>query len=99
MQKNNLILAAIAILTFSGCKKSEDKCSGGRGGSLTIVAFPKHHGKAIYNQPNYLDTIYVKFNKQDAPGISPSNYDTYFVGKAGEDHVHMEGLKCGDYIS
>jgi hypothetical protein len=96
--KKEIILSALFIVSlFTACKK-DDKCSAGTGGSLTIVAFPQHHGKTIYNQPNYLDTIYVKFNTQESPGVSTANYDTYFVGEAGEDHVHMEGLKCGDYF-
>ena len=95
---SKIILTALFISTIiTSCKKDEDKCSAGKGGSLTIVAFPQHHGKAIYNQPTYPDTIYVKFNTQVSPGLSTANYDTYFVGETGEDHVHMEGLKCGDY--
>lgn len=95
---SKIILTALFISTIiTSCKKDEDKCSAGKGGSLTIVAFPQHHGKAIYNQPTYPDTIYVKFNTQVSPGLSTANYDTYFIGEAGEDHVHMEGLKCGDY--
>ena len=94
--KAALTILVITVLSFSACKKNET-CSAGRGGSLTIVAFPQHHGKPIYNRAVYLDTIYVKFNTQDAPGTNTANYDTYFVGEAGEDHVHMEGLKCGDY--
>lgn len=94
--KITFIMLLIAAFSLCACKKDVD-CSAGKGGSLTIVAFPQHHGKPIYNLPNYFDTIYVKFNTKEAPGISPSNYDTYFVGQAGEDHVHMEGLKCGDY--
>ncbi|MFN8145582.1 MAG: hypothetical protein U0073_14260 [Bacteroidia bacterium] len=95
---NKFIL--LATLYFSAvlfaCKK-EEKCSAGKGGSLTISAFPQHHGRAIYNLPNYPDTIYVKYNTQESAGFSPANYDTYFVGNSGEDHVHLEGLKCGDY--
>ncbi|MBK8847389.1 MAG: hypothetical protein IPO27_12925 [Bacteroidetes bacterium] len=93
------IITAIVLTTIiSSCKKDEDKCTASKGGSLTIVAFPQHHSKPIFNKTNYLDTIYVKFNSKESPGLSPANYDTYFVGEAGEDHVHMEGLKCGDYF-
>ncbi len=95
---SKIIIAAILFSTIITSCKKDDKCSAGTGGSLTIVAFPQHHGKAIYNQPNYPDTIYVKFNTQNSPGISAANYDTYFVGEAGENHVHMSGLKCGDYF-
>jgi hypothetical protein len=97
MRKTIIITIAIFTTMIASCKKEEDKCSAGKGGSLTIAAFPQHHGNAILNKANYLDTIYVKFNTQEFPGISPANYDTYFVGDAGEDHVNMEGLNCGDY--
>jgi len=105
MKNNLLILFAVVIFLapFAACKK-EKKCEAGTGGGLTLVAFAEHHGVKIFNLdstqqfPNgYPDTVYVKFNTQDSPGLSPSNYDTYFVGEGGEDHIHLEGLKCGDY--
>ena len=56
-----------------------------------------HHDKLIANDPAHLDTVYVKFNTRESPGANLSNYDATFVGKAGEDHVNVTGLKCGDY--
>ena len=67
------------------CKKA------GLGGNATLVAFPKHHGEGIYGA-----TVYVKFNSKDAAG-DLSNYDKAFVGEEKEDHVHLEGLKQGNY--
>lgn len=96
MQTKIIITALFISAMLPSCKK-DDKCTAGKGGSLTVVAFPQHHGKTIYNQPTYPDTIYVKYNTQESPGTSPANYDTYFAGEPGEDHVHLEGLKCGDY--
>lgn len=93
----NLIVVAV-ILLFSSCKPDKECEDAGTGGNLTVVATLKHHSKIIYNQPAYLDTVYVKFNTQDLPGTEPSDFDTYFVGEEGEDHVHIEGLKCGDYF-
>jgi hypothetical protein len=91
-------LAAISLFTlFAYSCKKKDNCKGGTGGNLTIVAFPQHHGKTIQNLPAYLDTVYIKYNAQDSPGADLSSYDDYFVGEAGEDHVHLTGLKCGSY--
>lgn len=92
-----ILLATLYFSTVLFACKKEEKCSAGKGGNLTISAFPQHHGRAIHNLPNYLDTIYVKYNTQESAGLSLANYDTYFVGQSGEDHVQMEGLKCGDY--
>lgn len=92
----SLSLFAVAIIASSSCKPDKECEDAGTGGNLTVVATLKHHSKVIYNQPSYPDTVYVKFNTQDMPD-SVTPYDTYFVGEAGEDHVHLEGLKCGDY--
>src|SRR5258708_3412771 len=94
--KFSLILFSLVtvILFYASCKK---KCSAGTGGSLTVVAKMQHHDHYIANLPNYRDTIYVKFNTQNSPGASLSSYDTKFIGQAGEDHVSMANLKCGDY--
>ncbi len=76
----------VSTLFFVSCKKA------GLNGNATIVAFPKHHGKAIYGA-----TVYVKFNTKDSPGSSSSSYDATFIGEAKEDHVHLEELKQGNY--
>ena len=99
--KKSIIYSILSIfLSFSlmstSCKK-KDECEAGTGGNLTVVAYLKHHGRVLANQPGHPDTVFVKFNTQNSPGSSPSNYDTYFIGEVGEDHVHMEGLQCGDY--
>ena len=33
----------------------------------------------------------------DLPGSGVANYDMFFVGEEGEDHVHLSKLQCGDY--
>lgn len=101
MMKKNLIFSAIVVFTSfalmsTSCKKKDD-CDAGTGGNVTVVAYLKHHTRLIANQPGHPDTVFVKFNTQDSPGSNPSSYDTYFVGEEGEDHVHLEGLQCGDY--
>jgi hypothetical protein len=99
MKKINLILsiAVVGVIFITSCKK-EVKCEAGTGGSLTVVAYLEHHGVRIPNDSAYLDSVHVKFNTQDSPGNNPSFYDAHFVGEEGEDHVHVTGLKCGDYF-
>ena len=98
--KKNTAYAIGLLLAFSSmttsCKK-KDNCEAGTGGELTVVAYLKHHGSLIANQPGDPDTVWVKFNTQNAPGSGVSNYDKFFVGEDGEDHVQISGLKCGDY--
>lgn len=86
-----LIFSAAILLTISSC------CKEGTGGGATLVVFLKHHGAPIANQVGHVDTVWVKYNAKDSPG-GTDKYDTYFYGEEGEDHVHCEGLKCGDYF-
>jgi hypothetical protein len=96
---NKFALSAVLMLTATiiSCDKKDDKatCVAGIGGNLTVVAFPQHHTKPILNKADYPDTVFVKFDTQDAP--SNNIYDTFYVGEAGEDHVHLTGLQCGNY--
>ena len=62
-----------------------------------VAVFPKVEGRAVYNLEDYRDTAYVKFNTHASPGINASNFDLVVAGNAGEDHVHILNLKCGDY--
>lgn len=86
-----LVLCTILIVS-SSCKKEPEKvtCIGGSGGSVTIVAYPKHHGKAV--RPY---TASVKFNTKESPGTA--NYDMTKTADTTEDHIELTGLKCGDY--
>ena len=105
MKSQSLIILSILIsITIFSCKDDEDDnnnnnntCTAGTGGSVILVAFPKHHNTPIYNKPNYPDTIFVKFNTKEFPGENPSAYDLVLPGEAPEDHVEIEGLQCGDY--
>ena len=98
-----MIVIAIAGLWIA-CKDDDDPapvvpvCSAGKGGSVTIVSFAKHNGVPIINSSTNEDTAYIKFNTTTSPGLSPANYDTFYVSEEGEDHIHCAGLKCGDYF-
>ncbi len=89
-----LFISAACILVVS-CKK-DNKCEAGSGGSLTFVAQLKHHGSVIINDSIRPDTVWIKYNAQDWSG-APAGSDAMFIGEYPEDHVHIAGLKCGDY--
>ncbi len=80
-----------SVLASSCCKE-------GTGGNVTIAATIKHHSTIIQSHVNYPDTVFVKFDANKLPGTNASDFDTFFVGEAGEDHVHIHGLKCGSYF-
>ncbi len=89
-----VIVLAAALTTFS-CK-DDPKCNAGSGGSLTIVAKLEHHTINIPNDSLRPDTVWVKFNATDWAS-APSGYDMMLIGEYPEDHVHIEGLQCGQY--
>lgn len=79
------------------CIKETKTCIGASGGNLNITAYLYHHDSLIVNKPGYLDTVFVKYNSSNLPGLSPSDYDTYFVGDSASAFVKLTGLRCGDY--
>lgn len=89
--KKTMIIVAIAATMFSSCKKDEG-CDAGTGGNVTVVAFPQHHGKDA--RPY---SAWVKFNTQDAPGITAADYDLIELADTTENHIELENLKCGNY--
>ncbi len=92
MKKNLAFLfLLIPILVFSSCKKA------GTGGDATLVVYLKHHEMPIPNHIGYPDTVFMKFNAKELPGTTAADFDTYFIGEEGEDHVHCENLKPGTY--
>lgn len=102
MKIQSLILIATAVIlaTFVNCKKKTTVpvCTAGTGGTMSIATFAVHNGDTMLNYEIHPDTAFIKFNATTSPGTSPSNYDTYFVSEAGEDHIHSNKLRCGDYF-
>lgn len=92
--KNKFILGSMLALAglflFNSCKE-------GLGGDSVLIVTLKHHGSIIKNHVGWPDTVFVKYNTNELPGTKPSDFDTYFVGEVGEDHVHIHGLKAGKY--
>jgi hypothetical protein len=101
MKKCTFIFIIIVVFIVNDCKHEPDPgppCIAGSGGSLSIVAYAKYGSITIPNYYTHLDTAFVKFGILSSPGTNPVNYDTYYVGDPGEDHIHCYGLKCGDYF-
>lgn len=84
----------------SDAEEDDGSCTyvAGTGGFVTIAAKPQHHGAPIVSDSTYLDSVYIKFNTSDSPGINASDYDLVQAGEEGEDHVHITGLKRGKYF-
>ena len=95
MNKNHFFLYFLfAALTFvmSSCKRA------GEGGKATLVLTIKHHASPIVSQPNYLDSVFVKFNTQEMPANPTQNYDMLVVGNEGTEIVRVPELKTGKYF-
>lgn len=88
---NKLLFLGMVTFALASCTKE------GLGGDATLILKPQHHSVPIYSTNAYRDTIYVKFNTQEAPANPEKDYDAVFVGNAGDDFVRCEGLKHGDY--
>jgi hypothetical protein len=84
----NLPVLLLILLTVPACKKN------GTGGDATIVAFVAHHEVT----PIFGSTVYVKFGARELPNDPRNNYDLKVEGEKDENHVHVEGLRYGDYF-
>ena len=85
-----IFVFTLFITSCNSCK--EDDCKAGSGGGLTIAAKMIHHIREIKGC-----TVYVKYNTQDFPGGSPSNYDLSFKANDSTSIAYLRGLNCGDY--
>ncbi len=90
-----LAFTLAAMVACNGCK-DEETCMAGSGGNLTLVVKLEHHTINIPNDSLRPDTVWVKYNASDWAN-APQGYDLQVVGDFPEDHVHVEGLKCGQY--
>ena len=92
------ILATLIIL--SACKHKAEiapGCIAGPGGKMAVILFAVHDSTFLLNFPGHPDTAFVKFGTTSSPGTHPKDYDSFFIGDPGEDHIHCIGLKCGEY--
>ena len=99
----NLLMVLFATALLSGCKddKEDDTlpaCVAGRGGAVTLILKPEHHGEAIPGIAGYPDSAMIKFNTSEFPGDDPSKYDYIVVGETDSISVVADSLKCGSYF-
>jgi len=92
------IFFLLALIFIFSCKKAEDKCIGGSGGSLTLKVYLQHSEHAVVNLKNYRDTVYIKYNVTEFPGYDLSAYDATLIGEWPGDYVTVPNLKCGNYF-
>ena len=89
MKKLPIFIAIMFIISLGACKK--EGCLAGKGGNVNLIIHPQHHGDAIPGS-----TAYIEFNTQSNAGAS-SNYDLTVQGDPSEEHIHVNGLRCGEY--
>lgn len=86
-----ILTCIVVIISYSACTKP------GTGGTTTVVCYLKHHIMLIANDSIQPNVVYVKFGAKDLPADPTNDYDIKFIGEPGEDHVHVEDLKPGQY--
>ena len=92
MRMKNIFHFIVMLIVVSSC------CREGNNGDATVLVQLERNGNFIINHVGYPDTVYIKYNSKDLPGTHIEDFDTYFVGETGEDHIHCTTLKCGDYF-
>ncbi|MBL0342360.1 MAG: hypothetical protein IPP71_16510 [Bacteroidetes bacterium] len=105
--KNTILKFACSFLipmmvVFTSCKDDKDDpeptCVGGKGGAVTFVLKPQHHGEPIPSTAAYPDSAFIKFNVSEFPGDNPALYDLVVVGTDGAFEVNVDSMKCGKYF-
>jgi hypothetical protein len=87
MKSHFAFLAILASFIFLGsCKK------GDTGGEATLVAHLTHHDEHIEGA-----TLYVRFDQAEMPSDIETNYDLRLEDAEMEGHIHIEGLRYGEY--
>jgi hypothetical protein len=86
--KISILAILSSALLMTSCKKNA------LGGEAAIHARIFNSGNPVMG-PN---TVYVKFKTSTQPNNPTTNYDLKVEGEAGENHVHIEDLRPGDYF-
>lgn len=89
--KKFLSILLVAAFVFAGCAKE------GLDGEATLVVKPAHHGTPIVSTAAYRDSVFIKFGVTEIPANPTTDYDALIVGEVGEDHIHIEHVKWGEY--
>lgn len=82
------IIATWLLLSFImlSCKKN------GTGGGAMLHVMVYHHARPVNHA-----TIYIKYGAQHQPADPTTQYDQKVEGELGENHVHIENLRAGNY--
>ncbi|HMT30828.1 MAG TPA: hypothetical protein PKD91_16265 [Bacteroidia bacterium] len=96
------MLITIMVISFVACDDDDDDpkttCVAGKGGAVTFILQPEHHGEAIPSTPTYPDSAWIKYNTSNFPGDNPALYDLIVVGTSGSASVTVDSMKCGNYF-
>lgn len=76
----------ILAFLFTCCKKNDI------GGDASLLVHTAHHNGNITGA-----TVYVKCGVYELPANITSNYDLKYTAAPDEDHIHITGLRCGNY--
>lgn len=89
---SSIVFAALCILSFSSCDRTEMEVAG-KGGSTTLKVTPQHHGDNIDSC-----TVFLKYNAKDLPA-SGTSYDeeVICVQEGGKPVATFTNLKKGEY--
>ncbi len=101
MKKISSAHAIILFIIFCATACTHDKldnCGAGTSGNLTLNVFLQHGVHQVVNIKKYCDTVFIKYNVNESPGVNPSDYDTFFVGVYPGDSVCIPNLSCGHYF-
>ena len=90
--KNTAVFLFLLAFGLASCNKA------GTGGHADLVVFPIHHGVHVPAYSNYPDSVYLFFNSKDLPANPTHSADAIFTGETGEDHVHCNDLRPGNYF-
>ena len=96
-----LLILFLSVSLLAGCEKDGavevKSCVAGLTGDFKLVIRLRHENHMLVNLKNYRDTVYVKFNTSEFPGLDPQAYDAVYIGEYPGDSVVIENLSCGNY--
>ena len=97
----HLLILLLSVSFLLGCEKGsvvdENSCIAGLTGDAKLIIRLRHENHQLVNLKNYRDTVYVKFNTSEFPGMDSLAYDAIFIGDYPGDSVVVDNLSCGNY--
>ncbi len=84
----NILFTTVLLITglLSSCKKNSD------GGKALVKVHFHHHGKKAWKP-----VLFIRFNCKNAPSDPEQEYDIKIEAQTHDDHIHVEGLRYGEY--